>query len=357
MNSQESTTTPMATRADALLDREVPGAIPGIAAVVLSGGTVVYQGYRGLADMTTGLPVNQEIAFDLASVSKQFTAVAILMLMERGLLSLGDRIEQHVTEWWGYGQGRPIVINDLLRHSSGLPNYSHVWNGSPGETSQDNAEYLDLLRQYPQRFGAGMKAEYSNSNYILLAEIVFRITGRSLRRFLAEEVFIPHGLTNTIVQDNPGIPVPWRAHGYRRNPAGGYQESELLIRLVGHSHLFSTPSDLIRYYRALWSNRILSGSSLSLAMQTGVLDTGEKNEYGLGWYEDSLNNQPSMGHSGYWDGFRTYTRRFLEADLTIFGLSNDEDRNVDNLVDQLADIYYPAIREEAPPSNNPHEGN
>lgn len=330
------------SRAELILDQEVPGATPGISVVVISRGAVVLQSCRGLADLETGLEITPEIAFDLASVSKQFTAVAILLLMERGQLSLFDRMDQHVPEWWGYGQGRPIVLLDLLWHTSGLPNYSQVWKGTPLDAAQGNREYLDQLLLHPQQFTAGSRTDYSNSNYIMLADVVERVTGRSLRRFLAEEVFLPCGLTNTTVQDTPEIPVPWRAHGYRRTPDGGHCESEFLIHLVGHSHLFSTGVDLARYYLALWSNRILAPATIQWALGRGNLDSGENHEYGFGWYDESHRGYFAMGHGGYWDGFRNHVRRYPEADLTIVVLGNDEDREVIPLVDRLAAIYLPA---------------
>ena len=328
-----------ARQANALLDQEVLATGPGVAVVVVAQGDEVLLTCRGLADITNGIPVTPETAFDLASVSKQFTALAIQMLAQRGLLFVHDRVDQHVAEWWGYGIGRPLVLTDLLWHTSGIPNYSEIWPGHEPAARESNAEYLERLRHHPQRFLQGSKSEYSNSNYILLAEVVERVTCQPLRRFLAEEVFGPAGLTNTCVQDTPEIPVPWRACGYKRGFMGGFKPSDFLMHIVGHSHIFSTAADLGRYYQALWSNRILAAEYLDACLCRGRLDNGERHEYGYGWYDDSSGGRPSMGHGGYWDGFRNYVRRFAEADLTIAVLGNDEDRDVDKLVANLAKIY------------------
>jgi CubicO group peptidase (beta-lactamase class C family) len=329
------------TLANSLLDLEVATNVPGVAVVVVARGEVVLLACRGLADLANGIPVTPDTAFDLASVSKQFTAVAIQMLAQRGLLFVHDRVDQHVSEWWGYGLGRPLVLTDLLCHTSGIPNYSEIWRNAKADAAERNADYLERLHRYPPRFLPGSQSEYSNSNYILLAEVVERITGRSLRRFLAEEVFALAGLTNTCVQDTPEFPVPWRARGYKRRSRGRFDESEFLIHLVGHSHVFSTAADLGRYYQALWSCHILSPEHLNACFCRGRLDNGEMHEYGFGWYDDSSSGRPSMGHGGYWDGFRNYVRRFAEADVTIAVMSNDEDRVVENLVTALAEIYLP----------------
>jgi CubicO group peptidase (beta-lactamase class C family) len=330
-------------RADEVIRQAVPADGPGAAVLVLGGAEVLLQAGYGLADVESGAPVTPDTAFDLASVSKHFTAVAVLLLAERGLLDLDGPVGKHLPEWARYGNGRPLRLTDLLGHTSGLPDYPSVWRGAEKETGLVNAAYLRRLRRHRPHFPAGSRAEYCNSNYILLAEAVERADGRTLRRFLHEEVFAPLGMSGTYVQDDPANPLPGRARGYKRGAGGRVEPSDIPIRLVGHSHLFSTAADLGRWYGALWGGRLLGPASLERALTRGRLDGGAGHIYGFGWYDDSSGGRRSVGHSGSWYGFHSYVRRYAEADLTVALLSNDEDFDVEGLVNRLADVFLPGL--------------
>jgi CubicO group peptidase (beta-lactamase class C family) len=146
-------------------------------------------------------------------------------------------------------------------------------------------------------------------------------------------------MTGTCVQDDPTRPLPGSARGYKRGDNGRVEVSEVPVSLIGHSHLFSTVADLGRWYQALWGHRVLSPALLDQALALGFLDGGEGHIYGFGWYDESTGGRQSMGHSGSWYGYHNYVRRYLEIDLTLAVLSNDEGLDVEGLVNRLADVF------------------
>jgi CubicO group peptidase (beta-lactamase class C family) len=329
----------MSAQVDEVVRLSVSPDGPGAAVVVVSRGMVLLQAGYGLADVEAGVPVTPHTGFDLASVSKHFTAVAALLLAERGVLDLASLVADHLPTWAGYGEGRALRLTDLLWHTSGLPDYSCVWRGPVEDAHLGNTAYLRLLRTHPPLFAAGSRAEYSNSNYILLAAIIEQTAGKTLRRFLHDEVFAPLEMTNTRVQDDPTRPLPGCALGYKRDKGGRAESSDLPISLVGHSHVFSTAADLGRWYQALWGHQLVSSAFLARALTCGYLDSGEGHTYGFGWYDDSTGGRRSVGHGGGWYGFSNYVRRYPNADLTVGVLSNDEDFDATGLVDRLAEMF------------------
>jgi D-alanyl-D-alanine carboxypeptidase len=336
----------LTAKADLIASQMISVDGPGAAILIVAGGEVLLQAGYGLADVEARVQVMPHTAFDLASVSKQFTAVAVLLLAERGQLAIDGMVADYLPEWSGYGTGRPLRLTDLLCHTSGLPDYSSIWRGAVEDAGLGNAEYLQLLWQHAPVFPAGTKADYSNSNYILLAAIIERVTGQTLSRFLHEEIFTPLAMTGSRVQDDPTRPLPARARGYKRDETGQVEASDIPIRLVGHSHLFSTVADLGRWYQALWGHRVLSPASLSRALTLGCLDGGERHGYGFGWYDDSAPGRRSVGHGGCWYGFRNYVRRCLEADLTVAVLSNDENYDAEGLVNRLVNAVLAGLEDE-----------
>src|SRR5262249_40213796 len=234
----------------------------------------------------------------------------------------------------------PILVRDLLHHTAGLPDYSAVWRGAVEDACLANAHYLPLLFQHPLVFPTGTRAEYSNSNYVVLAALVERISGRPFGSFLRREVLAPLGMDGSFVHDRPGLAIPNRARGYNVNEQGEIEVSDLPIILVGHSHLFATALDLVRWERALRTGQLVGAETLARAFTPGRLDSGERHEYGFGWYDDSANGRPSVGHSGSWYGFRNYFCYFLRDELTVVVLSNNESLPAGQLVDQVAAAHF-----------------
>jgi CubicO group peptidase (beta-lactamase class C family) len=322
-----------------LLTQQVKDHQPGAAVLVVAGGRVVYQKTVGLAYVEKKVPVTNQTAFDLASVSKQFTAMAVLILVEKGQLSLDDDVRLYLPEVPVYRTKRPITLTDLLHHTSGLPDYIHVWRGVKRETRLTNERYLRRLVKHPLDFPTGRRAEYSNSNYILLALVIERVTGKPFRHFMTDEIFRPLRMRHSYIHDHHNIRIPHRARGYKVTEAGEVESCDIPIILVGHSHLFSTITDMARWEKALRTEQLVGKKALAQMFQAGRLDNGKKHEYGFGWYEERKNGRRVFGHSGDWYGFSSYIGRYLKGHLTVAVLSNNESLDVEQLAGDLAKVY------------------
>lgn len=321
-------------KAAARLRVALPADGPGVVALVVRRDDVLYLGRRGMADVEAGVAVTADTPFNLASVSKHFTAAALLQLVEQGRVALETTVAEVLPDWAAYPSARPIRMTDLLWHLSGLPDYLVVWRGPTDDAGLTNAEFLAQVLALPPRFPVGSRAEYSNTNYILLAAVLERLGGLPFGEHLRRHLFEPLGMTASGV----GRAVTTPARGYKR-VGDGVELSEYPIALVGHSHLYTTANDLTRWYRGLWSGAVVGPASLDGALALGTIDDGSPHEYGFGWYRDGDAARPAMGHGGSWYGYKTHVRRIPAEELTVVVLSNDEDFAAVPLTDRLADAF------------------
>jgi CubicO group peptidase (beta-lactamase class C family) len=313
---------------------------PGGAVLVVDDGRVAYRGAFGLADLSARTPVTAQTAFDLASVSKQFTAVGALILARRGLLSFDDDLRRHLPDWPCHDERRPIRLRDLLHHTSGVPDYSSVWRGPRRDARLGNADYLHKLRRFPLDFPTGSREGYSNSNYILLAEVLSRATGIRFRAFVEETIFRPLGMQNSWVHDEHGLPIRKRARGYQAGWLGRWKKSDLPIVLVGHSHLFTTLEDMALWVQSLHGHRLVTPDELALAWTPGALDSGEPHANGFGWYLEERAGRRAVVHGGSWYGFANYTCHFAAERVAVVVLSNNESLDAAAVVDAVAGAYF-----------------
>ena len=241
------------------------------------------RGY-GMANLELRVPITPASVFHVASVSKQFTAMSVLLLSQRGKLLLDDEVRKHIPEWADHGNR--LTIRHLLTHTGGLRDVFLLRELAPPPTGSGdmNDEIAALLaRQRALNFAPGSEFQYSNSGYALLATIVKRVSGQSLRAFADANIFKPLGMTQTHVHDDPRMIVPSRASGYHRD-AGGVQVAPHpdLGRLVGTTALHTTARDLLRWLDNLGDARV-GDAALLAAMQTpAVLTGGDKSSYGFG---------------------------------------------------------------------------
>jgi CubicO group peptidase (beta-lactamase class C family) len=315
---------------------------PGCAVVILHDGQVVHEKGYGLADLEARTPIAPtSTAFDLASCSKQFTATACLILVERGKLSLADDARRYLPELPSYGP-RPIRVGDLLHHSSGLPDYTRLLGDGAALARMRNADALRLVaREKKLDFATGAKGGtdgYSNTNYCLAALIVERISKKSLGAFLQTEVFDPLGMKATVVYERPGQIVPGRARGYR-SEGQRFAASACDGCVTGDGNVFSTAADLARWDRALRERKILKPASIDLLFAPGRLDSGELLDYGLGWCVGASDGRRFVNHAGSWAGTSTYIMRFLDRGDSAIVLSNDEGLDAAGLGERVLEAY------------------
>lgn len=305
--------------------------IPGVSLAVIKDGKTVKSAGYGLADRKQRTPATPETVYKIGSVSKQFVATGIMLLVQEGRLSLDDPISKYLegtpAAW------SPITIRHLLTHTSGIVREAPAFDWNKVQSDMDVVKSTYAL---PLRFTPGEKWEYSNTPYFALAEVIHKVSGRPWEDYLTEKVFVPLGMKST------------RATNTKerlRNRAAGYRDNDRLLdapdwqALRPSGAFFSTVQDLAKWDMALDSDRILSESSRRLMWTQVTLNDGSSDPYGFGWYLETLNGHRRVHHGGGIPGFGAEFSRFPDNRLTVIVLVNLDDNNIEAIADGVATIY------------------
>ncbi|MHC6218772.1 serine hydrolase domain-containing protein [Stenotrophomonas acidaminiphila] len=322
---------PLDAGIDGLMQR-YDGRVPGAAVLVLKDGQPVFRRGYGLAVVEDGTPVSPATNFRLASVSKQFTAAAILLLAEDGRLSIDDPLKKWLP-------GLPAVadamtLRQLLSHTSGLLDYEDLMD--PADTRQvHDMDVLHLLQKENRTyFAPGSSYRYSNSGYALLALVVDKASGSDFASFLRQRIFLPLGMTATFAHQDGVDEVPDRAYGYSQID-GHWQRTDqsTTSAVLGDGGIYSSIDDLARWDAALYDERLLRRASLQQAFSAATA-TPEPDvpHYGFGWRI----NGDALWHSGESIGFRNVIVRYPKQKLTVVVLSNRNDPEPYALALQIA---------------------
>ena len=303
------------------------------------------------------VPVTAETIFQSGSLGKQFTAVAVMLQVEDGKLSLDDAITQYFAD--APDTWRPITVRHLLTHTSGIPDYEEqVAHSKPGTAVLDyrrdytEEQLTQVAYRMPLEFAAGSRWSYSNTGYVLLGILIHKVSGRFYGDVLKDRVFRPLRMTTARIISEEDI-VPNRAAGYRL-VAGELKNQEWVapqLNTTADGALYLTVNDLIAWDRGLRAHAILKPESWRQVYTPVVLNSGETYPYGFGWFIDQSKGQPWYRHSGSWQGFKTYISRYLADDLTIIVLANLADANQERFVDGIAAIVDPRIAKVEPSTN------
>lgn len=285
-------------------------------------GKVIYEKALGYANFDSRQPLEENSVFQLASVSKQFTAFAIMLLKERGQLSYEDTLG---TYFRGFPFGS-ITIRQLLTHNSGLPNYMYFveehWPNK--KLPLKNSDVLWVMKTFRPHiyFNPGQRYNYSNTGYSLLASVVEKVSRMSFPQFMRQEVFIPLGMKNTFVITSAGFPeLSNLALGHRPNnrlEAWSYQDG-----VVGDKGVYSCVEDLFRWDQSLYNSPLISKETLDEAFMPAYKNRSEEHNYGFGFRisRDSLHGR-IIYHGGWWKGYRTYLVRAVDEHRTVIVLTN-----------------------------------
>lgn len=329
----------VAARVDSIFSRFDSTHSPGCALAVVQGDRIVYQRGYGMANLEHGVPITPQSIFHVASISKQFAAAAVILLAQEGKLSLDDEVRKHVPEIPDFGQR--ITIRHLLHHTSGLRDQWSLLSlaGWRADDPKTEADILDLIaRQKDLNFPPGEEHLYSNTGYTLVAVIVKRVTGKSLRQFADERIFAPLGMTHTHFHDDHTMIVPNRTSAYV--PRGnGYAISIPVFDNHGATSLFTTVEDLAKWNRNFDEPRVGGRSLLDELYRQGVLTSGEVLPYAGGVVKGTYNGLETLGHSGADAGYRADFLRFPEQGHAFITLCNLGTTNPGNLNRQVASIY------------------
>ena len=322
-------------------------ASPGAAIVILKDGqTVLSKGY-GIANLDCDIPITPSTVFWVASLSKQFTAMAITILEKQGRLSIDDEIHHYLPELPDFGA--PITIRHLLHHMSGLRDDLTMWilAGNQIEDIITQRDLFTLIQHQKQlNFLPGSKYSYSDTNYLILAEIVTRVTGESFATWVQRNIFLPLGMTSSCFIVESSRPIRNRAYCYKRNGAGEFRNVCLNMNYVGATGLLTTAEDMAKWVLNLESGKVGGGEVLKAMLTQGVLNNGEQITYARGLRIDSYKDRKVIRHSGTDASFNSHMSYFPDERLGIVVLSNFESNPWD-MADEVADLFLPATDESA----------
>lgn len=346
---------PDSTQINALFSEVTSPTAPGLAVLVRFRGQTIFKSGYGMRDLRSDLPVTTDTAFRLASMSKQFTAMAVMLLIHEGKLRYDDRLTSIFPEFPAYGQ--TITIRHLLNHTSGLRSHEEIWakqfvGKSPEEIPQiSDQEVLSLMeKEDGTKFQPGTQWEYSNTGYIILGLIVQKIAGTGFGDFLQKNIFSPLNMQETIAYQNGKNTVSNRAYGYTRIDSKWTETDQSPVSgTLGDGGIYSSIDDLSKWDDALWQHSLLSAQEMLPAVTPVELTNpqrlpkgpdGQDLAYGFGWRLDPYRGHRTMSHRGGSVGFRTDIERFLDDHLTIIILANRTDLDVRALAHKIADIYF-----------------
>jgi len=324
-------------------DLTKPGS-PGCALGVYSDGKVVYAKGYGLANLEESAPITTKSVFDIASVSKQFTAASIVLLEKQGKLRLDDDIRKYIPELPDYSSqgGKRISILHLLNHTSGLRDYGNLFPMAgidDDDVTTDDDSLGIILRQKALNFTPGSEWQYSGSGYALLSLIVKRVSGKGLKEFAAENIFQPLGMTHTQQRDDHTFLIPHRVQAYSPTENGGYRLNVSYAEETGDGMVHTTLEDLQKWDENFYSGKV-GGENFAAEMEeNGKLNDGRIVEYAKGLRIWTYNGLRAVGHTGGSGGYRAYYIRFPLQHFSVACLCNLENVNRRKRVAAVIDAY------------------
>lgn len=327
-----------AQAADELFAQMTPDR-PGAVAIVARGDEILYANAFGSADVEQRTPITLSTRFHVASVSKQFTAMAVALLAQDGRMNLNEDIRTYLPELPDLGAR--ITVADLLHHTSGLRDQWDllILSGTDIESLLTQGAILNLVRaQRELNFVPGSEFRYSNTGYTLAAEIVARRSGMPFRQFVQERIFAPLGMDDSLIYDDAGELVPGRAQSYQVMPDGTVRLRRLNYSNYGATSLFTTAGDLLKWSRELLDPKVFDPALIRSLSEPRTLADGTVSNYGLGLFRGRVRGREAVMHGGGDAGFRAMLASYPDEDASIIILSNGA-ANTGDLHEGLVEIF------------------
>ncbi len=335
--ASEAPESDLVTGIDEIFSDIDPAQDPGCAVGVIHQGEYLVEKGYGLANLEYDIPISAQSVFRTGSVSKQFTAMAIALLAQRGDIDLDADIHDYLPELVDYGH--KVTIRQMLTHTAGMRDYEEdifQIEGKPFRFGNEDywtvEEFYTVVQGVPLRHPPGEQWEYSNLGYFLLSQVVEQVTGQTLRQFAQAEIFAPLGMSHSLFNDNVDGVIKNRADGYKRNDTGGYDIYMTNLDIVGDGGVYTSLEDFIAWDRNFYDNRLGDGSAdlLSLMNTPGadVEDEGRPaGAYAFGQFVSEENGETVYSHSGSWVGFRAYYERRPAQGLSVVLFCNLDELN------------------------------
>jgi len=306
---------------DQLLSEQFKTGETGAAALVSRKGQIIYKKAFGMANMELNIPMQPDNVFRIGSISKQFTAVAILQLMEQGKLNLQDDITKFIPDYPTHGH--KITIEHLLTHTSGIQSYTGMKEfGTISRLDKTPEELIAFFKNQPMEFAPGTKWNYNNSGYFLLGYIIEKLSGKTYPEYVEENIFKPLGMTNSYYGSDSRI-IKNRAAAYSKNEKGFINAEPLSMTLpYAAGSLQSTVEDLYKWNQAVQGYKLIKKESLDKAFTSYILADGKKTGYGYGWGLGNLQGSQTIEHGGGIPGFLTQGIYLPKEDVFVAVFSN-----------------------------------
>jgi CubicO group peptidase (beta-lactamase class C family) len=339
----------LAEKTDAIFAAYEQPNSPGCALGVIQKGRLLYKHGYGLGSVELQTVLSPESVFYMGSISKQFTAASVVLAAEQGYLSLGDDLRKWIPEIPFYGH--TITLRQMLHHTSGLRDEIGLMSlaGQHIEDVHSNAEVVELIaRQRGLNFTPGETYQYSNSNYVLLAEVIHRATGKPLSVFSAENIFQPLGMTHTRFYDDRSVVLPGRVAAYAPREGVGFRvDWSTNFEKVGDGGLMSSVDDLMIWDSNFYDNKLGKGGLVQELQRRGVLNNGKQIDYALGLFITHYRGLPVVEHGGALFGYRTAIVRFPDQRFSVICLCNLASANPEAKARQVADLYLKGMFPQA----------
>lgn len=346
-------TTRLRDATDKVFARWDSTASPGCALSVMKDGRIVYERGYGMADLDHAVPITPETVFHVASISKQFTAAAVLLLAQDGKLSLDDDVRRYVGELPYFGA--PITLRHLVHHTSGLRDQWALlglagWRYSLDLITDDDVMEL-VTRQKDLNFPPGEKHVYCNTGYTLLAQVVKRVSGQSFREFTSRRIFDPLGMKSTHFRDDHAEIVKHVAYGYEEGKGRSvYRLSVTNFDTVGATSLMTTVEDLARWDENFYRAGVGGPTLVAQQLQRGRLNSGKELDYAFGLVHGKYRGLATVDHGGADAGYRADLLRFPQQHFSVACLCNQAEANPGDLARRVADIYLADELKEPSPA-------
>lgn len=312
---------------DELIPKRLPAVAPGCVVLVAKKGEIIYKKAFGTANLELNIPMQADMIFRIGSITKQFTAIAILQLVVQGKISLNDSIQKYVPDY-PY-KGYTITIENLLTQTSGIKDYMAISNPADDRTNYTPKQGVDYFKNKSLEFKPGSQFKYSNSNYYLLGYILEIITGKSYADYLQQNIFNKAGLRNIYYIDTTKN-IPNVSQGYSRFD-GNLERATLqnVTTIYAAGGIMSNADDLFKWHQALYNNKLVNRELLNKAFTPYQFADGTYSEYGYGWFVKNLDGGKTIEHSGSTDGFQSDEIYLPDEDVFVVTLFNCFEQDMD----------------------------
>ena len=314
--------------------------IPGAALLVARGGKIVQAEGFGFANVELQVPVKPETVFQSGSVGKQFTATAVMMLVEENKIGLDDPLTKYFPD--APASWNQVTVRELLSHTAGFGDYPKNFNFRKDWTEP---QLLKLVEGIPLAYPPGTKWDYSNLGYLTLGILIHRVTGEFYGDFLQQRIFHPLGMQTTRIISEADI-IPNRAAGYRlvKGELKNQEWVAPMVNTTADGSLYFSILDLAKWDAALYAENLLKRASFELMWTPAKLKNGQPNKagYGFGWFLGQRHGHRVIYHDGAWQGFKSAIDRYVDDQLTVVVLANLEQAEPGDIAEHVAELYLAA---------------